>query len=206
MGAARDHRTIAATSNDQPCLPLELKRPQKKNIGSDKSFGRPAESLLEVKEALATYAAQAAVRLRRDSQAVQALSVYLRTNPCHAGPQYANGALVELPVATDDTGEIIRWALGAVEKIYRPGFAYKKVYVQFDVLVPAGAIQENLFVRRDREKQVRLMVALDKLNDSLGAGRLRYLAEGLDKPWKTRFEKKSPCYTTKWDELMVART
>jgi DNA polymerase V len=190
----------------EPCLALELKRPQRKNIGSGKSFGRLVESLSDMKEALATYTAQAAVRLRRDGQAVKALSVYIRTDCFRGGAQYANGAAVELPVASDDTGEIIRWAQQAVEKIYKPGFLYKKVYVQFDVLVSVDAIQENLFVRRDRGKKVCLMGALDQLNNNLGAGRLRYLAEGLEKNWKTRFASRSPRYTTNWDELMVVKT
>jgi hypothetical protein len=49
------------------------------------------------------------------------------------------------------------------------------------------------------------MGALVRLNHCLGAGRLRYLAEGLEKNWKTRFANRSHCYTTCWDELMVAR-
>jgi DNA polymerase V len=77
--------------------------------------------------------------------------------------------------------------------------------VEFDDLVPNTQIQQNLFVQKDRQKQVQLMGALDRVNRDFGIGRLRYLAEGLEKAWKTRFEHRSLRYTTRWDELLTVK-
>lgn len=189
----------------EQCIPLELVKQQKKRIGCGRSFGRKVESLLEIKECLASHIADAAVRLRRDHQVAGAINIYLQTNPHSNGPQYNNGISVEFPMATDETGEMIRWATKAVEKIYKPGYIYKRVQVDMDKLCSNAGIQQNLFIKRDRQKQVQLMGALDKVNQVFGVGRLRYLAEGIEKDWKTRFEYRSPRYTTRWDELLVVK-
>ena len=77
--------------------------------------------------------------------------------------------------------------------------------MDFDGLVPNNQIQQSLFVQKDRQKQVRLMAALGRVNRDFGVGRLRYLAEGLEKAWKTRFEYRSLRYTTRWDELLTVK-
>lgn len=58
---------------------------------------------------------------------------------------------------------------------------------------------------QDRERSSRLMRVLDRLNDRIGAGTLRYAAEGLTQRWKARFERRSPAYTTNWRDLPVAK-
>jgi len=187
----------------EPCIPLELTKQPKKRIGCGRSFGTRVESLKEIKECLASHIADAAARLRQDHQVAGAMNIYLQTNPYSKGPQYNNGIIVELPIATDETGEFIRWATKAVEQIYKPGYVYKRVHVDFDQLGSNREIQQNLFVKKDRDRQVQLMGALDKVNQVFGTGRLRYLAEGIDKAWKTRFEFRSLRYTTRWDELLT---
>jgi DNA polymerase V len=72
-------------------------------------------------------------------------------------------------------------------------------------LVPASRIQADLFDHQDRERSSRLMRVLDRLNDRMGAGTLRYAAEGITKRWAARFERRSPAYTTSWRDLPVAR-
>ena len=46
---------------------------------------------------------------------------------------------------------------------------------------------------------------LDRLNDHMGAGTLRYAAEGFTKRWRAKFERRSPAYTTNWLDLPIAR-
>jgi DNA polymerase V len=49
------------------------------------------------------------------------------------------------------------------------------------------------------------MRLLDRLNAEMGAGTLRYAAEGYVKRWRTRFERRSPVNTTNWRDLPVAK-
>ena len=191
--------------NGEPCLRLEVEKPARQGAGCAKSFGHPVESLPEIKECLASHVADCARRLRKDHQVARSLWVHLGTNPDREGPQYFKGISASLSLPTDDTGELIRIACGAVEKIYKPGYVYKRVSVNLGGLGSHREIQEDLFVKKDHERQARLMGALDEVHRSFGAGRLRYLAEGLVKGWDTRFDYRSPRYTTRWDELLTVK-
>jgi DNA polymerase V len=159
-----------------------------------------------MRQAIATYTARAAEKLREEGLAVTVLTVFLITNPFKKDdPQYSNAATIKLPVATDSTSNLLRYALPGVERIFRDGYRYKKAGVMLTALVPASQVQGDLFDQQDRERSSRLMRVLDRLNDHMGAGTLRYAAEGITKRWQARFERRSPAYTTKWNELPVAR-
>ena len=86
---------------------------------------------------------------------------------------------------------------------HRPGFAYQKAVVALMDLSDAGAIQFNLF--STHHDNSRLMQVMDRINSVWGRGTLRSAAEGVRKEWSMKRERKSPNYTTRWDELPEAR-
>ncbi len=47
------------------------------------------------------------------------------------------------------------------------------------------------------------MNVLDKINLKIGTGAVKFASEGLQKTWKMKAERRSPRYTTHWDELLV---
>ena len=63
------------------CIPLELVQADKKAIISSKSFGRHVESLSDMKEAVATYLATAAEKLRDQGSVTGSVQVFISTNP-----------------------------------------------------------------------------------------------------------------------------
>ena len=96
--------------------------------------------------------------------------------------------------------------MAGASRLYRKGYRYVKAGVLLGDLVPAGSHQGSLFEESpDRPRRNHLMKALDRLNARLGAGTVRYAAEGIRKPWAARFDRRSPCYTTRWEELPKAR-
>jgi DNA polymerase V len=46
-----------------------------------------------------------------------------------------------------------------------------------------------------------LMQTLDRLNTRFGRGTVRLSSAGLTRQWEMRQERKSPAYTTDWDQL-----
>ena len=68
-------------------------------------------------------------------------------------------------------------------------------------------IQMGLFDSRDRKRSEKLMKTLDAVNLKMGSGALTYAATGLavTKPWHTVFEKRSPFYTTDWNQIPEVR-
>src|SRR5262245_6581302 len=58
------------------CLPLELCPPPKQSLMVSRSFGRPITTLIEMREAVATYMTRAAEKLRRYHVAAWVLTVF----------------------------------------------------------------------------------------------------------------------------------
>ena len=133
------------------------------------------------------------------------LTVFLVTNRFTDEPQYTNSVTIPFPVATQDTAELIRYALGGIKQIFHEGYRYKTAGVILTALVPAHQVQTHLFDQHNRARSQRLMAALDAINTQWGAGTIRYAAVGLRPQWITRCGHRSPRYTTRWEELAVVR-
>lgn len=189
----------------QSCINLEYFRPAKKAIISSRSFGRATHVKEEVFEAVATFTSRAAEKMRRQRTAANMMSVFLRTNPFNNTPQYHKGVLIQLPVPLTATNELLFYAEKGMEKIFRDGFDYKKVGVMLAGLVPKANAQQGLFDTVDREKLDIVTKVVDQLNDDLGTNALFFASCGTKKVWKTIVEKKSPRYTTNWDELPLVK-
>ena len=181
------------------CYPLEHNPPAKKSVTVSRSFGRPIESLEELKEAIASYASRAGEKLRQQGLVSSLMTVYVTTSRFIKN-RYFNSYTVEFPVATNDTMELTRGALFCAGKLYRKGFAFKKAGIVFNGLVSEKQVQQSLFDSVDRAKSQRLMQAIDAVNTRLNCP-LRWAVEGLNQPWKVKFNRRSYRYTTRWDEL-----
>jgi DNA polymerase V len=188
-----------------PCLTLETCPPPKKGITVSRSFGKLVDSLDGMQEAVATYATRAGEKLRRERLAAGALMIFVMTNRFRDEPQYSNSAAIALPVPTSCTPELIQYALLCLDRIYRKGYRFYKAGIILDSLVPWGRIQTDLFDLRNRDSDKRLMFALDEVNARHGAGTLTFAVTGIQRPWKTKFNRRSPRYTTRWGELLEVK-
>ncbi|MBN1532680.1 MAG: Y-family DNA polymerase [Spirochaetes bacterium] len=189
------------------CLALEDAAPPKKGIVCSRSFGRPVSSLEELQEAVASYAARGAEKLRGQGSAASFLTVFIATNRfVPEDPQYSNGVTVPLPVPSSYTPLMIRTALQLLERIYRPGFRYKKAGVMFSGIVPQWDRQLDLFRPvRESERQQRLMRVMDGVNRGMGRDTLYFASQGVTRAWGMRRAYLSRRYTTRWNELPVVR-
>jgi DNA polymerase V len=185
------------------CLPLQVKVPPKKSLTVSRSFGRPVESLKELKQAIALHTTGAAEKLRRLELAASSARVFASTSQFKENPRY-DAVRVTFPVTTNDTSELIYHALLGTEKIYREGLAYKKAGVLLLGLVSENIRQLHLWDDRDRERYGDLMETIDLLNAELGAGTIHPAVIG-SPSWLARCRSRSPRYTTRWDELPVVR-
>ena len=185
------------------CLEMELIPPAKKVICTSRSFGEDQTELAPINEAVATYAARCAEKLRRQHSCAGMLMVFLHTNNFKKHePQYAKNLVCKLPVPTNSTIELIRYASAALRVIYKKGYRYKKAGVIVMEIGPENRIQGSLFDHVDREKQADLMRVLDSVNTKYGRDTLKVAAQGLGGKWKLRQERLSPCYTTRWSDII----
>lgn len=187
------------------CLSLDNCPLSRKSIASSKSFGYQVESLEELKEALATYIDQAAVKLRAQHAVANSLEIYLSTNRfSKTATHYSARKVIVFPEPTASTTVFIRHALPALATLYKPGLRYQKAGVVLFGLVPESFYQPNLFRPRDHQEN-SLMAAMDLINGKWGRHTIQHAVAGLAKPWKNRQEKKSPAYTTKWKDLPLVK-
>jgi len=196
---------IVRELNGISCLELEELPPLKKGIASARSFGHQVESLAEIEEALATYIARIGEKLRGQHLLASRMSVFVETNYFKPEqPQYESSAQGTFMNPTNQTPELISKGLDLLRKIYRPGFKYKKTGAFVTNLVDEESVQMTLFENQDQKHRMALQKAVDVLNKRLGRNVVRYGSMGVDEAWGMRQERKSKCYTTRWNELLVA--
>lgn len=187
------------------CSPLALSAPTRKSLAVTRSFGSAIETWPDMREAVATYTAKAAAKLRRQGLAASALQVFMHTNPLNDDPRHS-GSLTFAVEPSADSFALIGSAVRAARSIWRPGFRYKKAGVVVVDLFTREALPEfDLFPTRDREKSERLMAALDSINARYGRGALRPGGTSAAGAWDMRRQQLSPRYTTALDEMLVAR-
>lgn len=116
---------------------------------------------------------------------------------------------IALPAPTADTMRLLQAALAGLETLYRPGYRYQKAGVMLLALQRAGTVQLDCFADAAAATldpiRERLMATVDAINRRQGRGAVRFAGEGCDRPWAMRSKSRTPCYTTRWEELAVAR-
>ena len=188
------------------CLALDDIAAPKQQIMSSRSFGRPVETIEELRESIASYLARAAQKLRQQQSVSAAVYVFIQTNRFNQDKQYHAGLTVPLHEPTDDTLALTAAALAGLEVMYRPGYRYKKAGVMLTLLSDKQARQMSIFDDAAAvNRSTKLMRALDMINRDYGHGTVRSGVSGVAQRWAMRNENRSPRYTTRWDELPIVR-
>ena len=188
-------------------------RASRHSVACTRTFGRPQHEAAALAEAVATFTARAAEKLRQYGRAAHLLTLVLGTNRFAppAGPS-THTTVLSLPTATQDVATLTRAALLGLHRLRRPGVAYHRAGVVLSGLEPAGQTQLGLFAApaADQQRRQQLMATLDSLNGRFGRQLVRLAAAGVAKSpdghlrppqWAGRAAHQSPQYTTGWDEL-----
>jgi len=210
------------------CIELDDAPQPKQQIMVSRSFGHAVTRGFDLATAVTEFTSRAAEKLRTQEGAAGAIVVFIRTSPFRADDlQYSGSTTVPLVRPTADSAELVAAALTGLRRIYRKGYRYAKAGVmlvelqsqyleQFELDWDAkedvlqgpedGAGQcVNAVPVRDR---TQLMTAMDEVNRRYGRGSLQLASAGLDglrRPWSMKQERKTPRYTTDWEEMPIAR-
>lgn len=184
---------------------MEKELVNKKMIATTRMFGQNVSSMYEIREAVATYTARAAEKLRRQHSAAGKISVFVVAKEQSHEQDFRHGNTLSLeallPVATSSTDELIRSAVQLAERLFKKGTEYKKAGVMLSHLVPDEKIQGNLFAGEKENSKRMLMQTLDNVNFAMRGDIVKFAAAGTTRNWKMRMEMRSSRYTTRWDEL-----
>lgn len=192
----------------QPCLGLEEQPPAKREIACTRSFGRPVTELESMVQAVSEFAARAGEKLRAQGGRAGRMLVFACTSPFRPGRSYSKAVTRALRRPSASTLDLVAAAARGMRAIYRPGIQFMRAGVMLLDLVPEGREQGELALDDNPQASVRLMLAVDAVNDRYGQGTLRVASAGVQvkkREWEMRQELRTPRYTTRWDELPVAR-
>lgn len=190
----------------EPCLALEEFAPAKQQIVCSRSFGSRITDYQDMRQAVCAYAERAAEKLRQERQYCRQVSVFVRTSPHTPGEVfYGNQAGGCLPLPSNDTRDIIRLAMAALDRIWIDGHRYMKAGVMLGDFFSQGVVQLNLFDEcQPQANSAALMQILDGINQQ-GKGKLWFAGQGMQKSWAMKREMLSPAYTTRCADLPVAK-
>lgn len=184
------------------CLPLELCPHPKKSITVSRSFGETVTELIDLEAAVSVFVHKAGEKLRKEKMAASALSVFINTSRYGNDPQYLNSATAKLAPLSDLTPELLQAALHILKGIYKPGYMYKKAGVIFLGLTPSETLTRRLWDEESKEKQSRLMEAMDMMNKKFGSSAVKCGLHPSSGQWSTKAATCSPCYTTNIKDIL----
>ncbi len=186
------------------CIDLQEVVPDKQQIISSRSFGSMVEDVDVLKDAMSTFVANACAKLRAQDSHASVIQVFLHTNRFRkALPQYMPSLAIPLPMPTNDSLAVNKWACHLIDLMFKPEYQYKKAGVVLSEISPTSHIQGDLLAL-ETENNSRLMTAIDQLNSRFGRGAVKISTQGAHKGWQMKQERKSPSYTTDWSEIPTA--
>lgn len=189
-----------------PCVDLEAIEPTRKGCAVTRSFAGRVDDLDIMQEAIAAHATRLGEKLRSHGLATDHVTVFFHTSPHDKGPARSVSTTVDFPEASNDTLTLVRAAKWGARRIWQSGFRYYKAGLMTTDLVRLEVSQRALIGALDREKSGRLMASLDACNSKHGRGMVFPAAAGIArqrKAWVTKFDMRSPRYTTRIDEVPV---
>ena len=187
------------------CLNLELLPSSKKSCCVSRSFSCPIETIEELKESIANYGTRVAEKIREEGLVAETMNVFVLTNHFNKkDKQYSNSIKLQLDYPTNNSILIVKRAIRGIELIYRKGYRYKKAGIILYELNSSAKVRGLLDYNRNRSES--LMRSLDKINCRYGSSTLKIAAEGIKKNWQMQRKKISPCYTTRFEEIMVVKS
>lgn len=201
-------RTVRELQGMQ-CIELDNAPEPKREIACTRSFGQAVTELPPLVEAVSEFASRAAEKLRKQGSLASQLLVFCHTSPFRPGPRFNKSVVVPLRRPTADTGKLVWAAAAGMRRMFEPGYKMAKAGVMLLDLVPGNVLQAELDLEdEDQRDRTQLMVALDTLNQRFGKGTVHSGSTGgtnKGKDWGMKQERRTPQYTTRWEDVPVAR-
>lgn len=200
------------------CLNLETVPPDKKATCTSRSFQKTVTEYDDLLSAVTLYLDSCARKIRKQGSLARVLYVSILTNKRKdKNKEYFRGMEINLPVASNNTMEILPYAKTILKEIYpkyktgQKKYEFIKAGVVLTGLTPVGARQLSIFDSVDEEYQSkisRLQNVVDEINGGLNIqNRLVKLAPECIKTdnTKLRRDKLSGNPLAQWKDRIVIK-
>ena len=188
-----------------PCIDIETTQSKRKSCVVSRSFGQRIEKYQELKEAVANYCLNASEKIRSESLIAKSITVFVRTSPFQSRfGYYSNSKTIDFAISTNNSIEIVKTALIALDSIFKNGYRYQKAGVMLTGLSNEDG-SKNLFSSEKDEKIKGLMKSIDNTNYRYGRSTLSLASAGVQKRWNMRREHSSKIDTADFYLLPTIR-
>ena len=189
-----------------PCIDIETTQSKRKSCVVSRSFGQRIEKYQELKEAVANYCLNASEKIRSESLIAKSITVFVRTSPFQSRfGYYSNSKTIDFAISTNNSIEIVKTALVALDSIFKNGYRYQKAGVMLTGLSNEDG-SKNLFSSEKDEKIKGLMKSIDNTNYRYGRSTLSLASAGVQKRWNMRREHSSKIDTADFYLLPTINT
>ena len=187
------------------CIDLETYQAKRKSCCVSRSFGEKVENFQILAESIASHSLNAAEKIRSESLLTKAITIFIRTSLFQDKKIfYSNSKTIDFPIATDNSIEIVKNALGGLKSIFKKGYKYQKTGIILSGLLDSKKTH-NLF-SSSKEKRIKsLMKSIDYTNYRYGRSTLSLADAGLNKKWNIRRKYSSKIDTANFDCLPIVK-
>lgn len=187
----------------ESCLELEEVAEDKQQIMTSRSFWDMVTELSDLESAVTTFVSKWAMKLRKQGSRAGSLVVFVRSNRFREDlDQYSGVRTITFPFPTDDTRDLVKWALAGLRQVFKKGVQYKKAGVLLTNLEHWEGVQMDMFGEYQNPKRKRLMETMDRFNAN-NKHLLYYWSEWTSKAWAMRSERRSPYYLHRLSDVPV---
>jgi len=183
------------------CIALETQNSKRKSCVVSRSFAKKVEKLQELQESITSYCLNAAEKIRSESLIAKSITIFIRTSPFqNQFAYYSNSKTIDLPIATDNSIEIVKTALTGLKDIFKNGYRYQKSGIMLSGLSSSQG-SKNLFSSIKDVKIKNLMKSIDNTNYRFGRSTLSLASAGINKKWNIKRQYSSKIDTADFNFL-----
>ncbi len=173
----------------------------KQSITVSRSFEKMYFKYDDIAERISTFSARVGEKLRKQNSHCNLIIVFINSNYFQKEmKQYRGFIAVKTDFPTNSTFEINKIAQKALHSIFKDGIGYKKAGIIVSEITPANNYQTTLF-SGENPKHQDVLKAIDQINIKTG-NKIQFAHNDLNKRWKMKQQKLSPCYTTRINEII----
>ena len=188
----------------QQCFSINEHPKRKKSICTSRTFPKDSNNINFIEQSISNHASKCAEKLRKEKSCAGYIGVFLNVNRFKNLENHNNEfKSMMFDICTNETIEILNAAKKILKDIYKTGTYYKKAGVIIGGIVPENQVQLNLF--SDSEQYIKMKSLyrnIDFINQKMGRDTVKFLSQGISKRLKLKQENLSPCYTTRWSDIL----
>ena len=183
------------------CISLEAQNSKRKSCVVSRSFAKKVEKLQELQGSITNYCLNAAEKIRSESLIAKSITIFIRTSPFqNQFAYYSNSKTIDLPIATNNSIEIVKTALTGLKSIFKNGYRYQKAGIMLSGLSSSEG-SKNLFSSKKDDKIKNLMRSIDNANYRFGRSTLSLASAEINKKWNIKKQHSSKIDTADFNFL-----